>query len=105
MRIARSGIAIAAGFLVFSIVFTLLGPSLGAVLTTAAAGLISGYLAAKLAPSHVLMHGGATAGLVAASLVAQPVLALPVRVLVAGLSALAITAGAWVRARARVDPA
>jgi hypothetical protein len=104
MHMARSGLAIAAGFVVFSILFTVIGPTLGAILTTAAAGLMAGYLAAKIAPSRELIHGGATAGLVAASLIAQPVLPLPARILVAALAAAAITAGAWVRAQARVDP-
>ena len=99
---ARSGLAIAAGFVVFSILFTLIGPSLGAILTTASAGVMAGYLAAKIAASRELLHGGATAGLVAASLVVQPVLPLPARILVATLAAAAITAGAWVRMHARV---
>ena len=103
MRIARSGIAIAAGFLIFSIIFTLLGPSLGAVLTTGAAGLIAGYLTVKLAPARGMLHGGATAGLVAASLIAQPIFTLSVRLIIAALSVLAITAGAWIRSRARGD--
>ena len=101
MHLVRSGIAIAAGFLIFSIVFTLLGPGLGAVLTTGAAGLIAGYLTVKLAPSRAMLHGGATAGLVAASLIAQPVFTLPVRLVVSALSVVAITAGAWIRAQAQ----
>jgi len=103
MHVVRSGIAIAAGFLIFSVVFRLLGPGLGAVLTTGAAGVIAGYLTVKLAPSRPMLHGGATAGLVAASLIAQPVFAIPVRLIVAALSVLAITAGAWIRAQARGD--
>ena len=101
MHLVRSGVAIAGGFLVFSIFFRVLGPPLGAVLTTAAAGVMAGYLAAKIAASRELLHGGATAGLVAASLVVQPVLPLPARILVAALAAAAITAGAWVRMHAR----
>ena len=100
---ARSGLAVAAGFVVFSTLFTVIGPSLGAILTTAAAGLMAGYLTAKLAASRELTHAGATAGLVAASLVFQPVLTLPVRMFVAGLAVLAISAGGWVRVHARVD--
>ena len=46
MQMARSGLAVAAGFVVFSILFTVIGPSLGAILTTAAAGLMAGYLTA-----------------------------------------------------------
>ena len=41
--------------------------------------------------------------LVAASLIAQPVFTIPVRLIVAALSVLAITAGAWIRAQARGD--
>ena len=101
---ARSGLAVAAGFVVFSVLFTVIGPSLGAILTTAAAGLMAGYLTAKIASGREMAHAGATAGLVAASLVAQPVLPLPVRIFVAALAAAAISAGAWVRVHARVDP-
>jgi len=104
MQMARSGLAVAAGFVVFSILFTVIGPSLGAILTTAAAGLMAGYLTAKIAAGREMTHAGATAGLVAASLVVQPVLALPVRMFVAALALLAISAGAWVRVHARVDP-
>ena len=100
---ARSGLAVAAGFVVFSILFTVIGPSLGAVLTTAAAGLMAGYLTAKIAAGREMTHAGATAGLVAASLVVQPVLTLPVRIFVAGLAVLAISAGGWVRVHARID--
>ena len=82
---------------------TVIGPSLGAILTTAAAGLMAGYLTAKISSGRELTHAGATAGLVAASLVFQPVLTLPARVLVAVLAVLAISAGAWVRVHARVD--
>jgi hypothetical protein len=101
MHLLRSGIAIAAGFAVFSVLFTLLGPTLGALLTTVAAGLMGGYLAAKIAQRRELMHGGAAAGLVAASLVVQPVLTLPGRLLIAAVAVATMTAGAWVRASAR----
>src|SRR5215203_1812270 len=103
MHMARSGLAIAAGFAAFSIVFRVIGPSLGAILTTGGAGVMAGYLAAKIAASRELIHGAATAGLVAASLIVQPVLPLPARVLVAALAAAAIIAGAWVRAHARIE--
>jgi hypothetical protein len=103
MQLVRSGIAVGAGFLVFSILFRLLGPGLGAVLTTAAAGVMAGYLTAKIAPGHELTHGGVAAGLVAASLIAQPTFPLGVRAIVAVLSAIAISAGAWIRANARID--
>jgi hypothetical protein len=103
VRFVRSGIAVAAGFAVFSVLFAVLGPNLGAILTTGAAGLMAGYLTAKIALTRELLHGGATAGLVSASLIAQPVLPLPARLLVAAMAAAAITAGAWVRANARVD--
>jgi hypothetical protein len=103
MQMARSGLAVAAGFVVFSVLFTVIGPSLGAILTTAAAGLMAGYLTAKLAVRREMTHAGATAGLVAASLVVQPVLTLPVRIFVAGLAVLAISAGGWVRVHARID--
>src|SRR5690242_16821838 len=99
---ARSGIAVAAGFAVFSVVLALLGPGLGAVLTTTAAGLIAGYLTAKIAMRRELVHGGATAGLVAASLVIQSAFPLGVRMLVAVLGAIAISAGAWIRGQARM---
>ena len=102
MPLARSGIAVAAGFAVFSILFAVLGPGLGALLTTAAAGLLAGYLTAKLALRREVVHGWATAGLVATSLLVQPVLTLPARVLVAGLAAAAITGGAWIRAQGRM---
>lgn len=103
MRFVRSGIAIAAGFMVFSFLFAILGPGLGAVLTTAAAGALAGYLTAKIAPSRELAHGGATAGLVAASLLAQPAFPLGIRMVVAALAVVAISAGAWIRANARID--
>ena len=101
MQLARSGIAVGAGFAVFSVIFAALGPGLGAVLTTLAAGLIAGYLTAKIARGKELAHGGATAGLVAASLVVQAVLSLPARLFVAGIAVAAITGGAWVRAQSR----
>ena len=104
MQMARSGLAVAAGFVVFSVLFTVIGPTLGAILTTGAAGVMAGYLTAKLSTSREMTHAGATGGLVAASLVFQPVLTLPVRIFVAVLAALAISAGAWVRVHARVDP-
>jgi len=103
MRFVRSGIAIATGFMVFSFLFAVIGPGLGAILTTAAAGAMAGYLAAKLAPSRELAHGGATAALVAASLLAQPAFPIGVRILVAALAIVAISAGAWIRANARID--
>jgi hypothetical protein len=103
MHLLRSGVAVAAGFTVFSLLFAVLGPGLGAVLTTLAAGLMAGYLTAKIALARELIHGGATAGLVAASLVVQPVLNLPVRLLVAAMAVAAITAGAWIRAHARLN--
>jgi hypothetical protein len=103
MRFVRSGIAVAAGFVVFSILFALLGPPLGAILTTLAAGVMAGYLTAKIAQAREMMHGGATAGLVAASMIFQPVLPLPARVFVAAMAAATITAGAWVRTHARVN--
>jgi hypothetical protein len=103
MEMARSGLAVAAGFVVFSVLFTLIGPSLGAILTTAAAGLMAGYLAAKIAGWREVTHGGATAGLVAASLIFQPVFTLPARIVIAVLAAAAITAGAWVRMHARLS--
>ena len=103
MRFVRSGIAIAAGFVVFSILFSLMGPMLGAILTTVPGGLMAGYLTAKIAQSREALHGGATAGLVAASIVVQPVLTLPARILVAAIAAAAITAGAWVRGQARMN--
>src|SRR3954447_17986624 len=100
MHLVRSGIAVAAGLMVFSIVFGVLGPGLGAILTTAAAGLMAGYLTAKIAGARELTHGGAAAGLVAASLLAQPAFAFGVRIVVAALAVVAITAGAWIRANA-----
>jgi hypothetical protein len=103
MHFARSGIAVAAGFAVFSGLFALLGPTLGAILTTVAAGLMSGYLTAKLAQRRGLAHGGATAGLVAATLVVQPVLPVPARLLIAAMAVATITAGAWIRANAQPD--
>jgi hypothetical protein len=87
---------------VFSSLFALLGPGLGAVLTTIPAGLMAGYLTGKIAQTRELMHGGATAGLVAASIVVQPVLTLPARVMVAALAVATITAGSWVRGQARM---
>src|SRR5689334_21366024 len=102
MHLARSGISVAAGFAVFSVLFTLLGPSLGAVLTTLGAGLMGGYLTAKLAGWQEMAHAGATAGLVAASILAQPALNLPARAFVAALAVAAITAGGWVRGQARM---
>jgi hypothetical protein len=101
VQLVRSGIAVGAGFAVFSVIFAVLGPGLGAVLTTLAAGLIAGYLTAKIAGAKELTHGGATAGLVAASLVVQAVLSFPARLLVAGIAIAAITGGAWVRAQGR----
>ena len=101
MQLVRSGIAVGAGFAIFSVIFAVLGPGLGAVLTTLAAGLIAGYLTAKIAREKELTHGGATAGLVAASIVVQAVLSLPARLLVAGIAVAAITGGAWVRAQGR----
>lgn len=103
MRFVRSGIAVAAGFLVFSAIFAVLGPSLGAVLASAGAGVMGGYLTAKLASAHELAHGGTTAGLVAASILAQAAFPLGVRVVVAALAVVAITAGAWIRANAKID--
>src|SRR3954467_8817436 len=103
MRFVRSGIAVAAGFLVFSVIFAVLGPSLGAVLASAGAGVMGGYLTAKLASAHELAHGGTTAGLVAASILAQSAFPLGVRVTVAVLAVVAISAGAWIRANAKVD--
>ena len=103
MQFARSGIAVAAGFAVFSVLFALLGPTLGAILTTVAAGLMAGYLTAKIAGAREVAHGGATAGLVAASMIVQPALPLAARILVAVIAIAAITAGAWVRGHARMD--
>jgi hypothetical protein len=103
MPLARSGLAVGAGFVIFSLLFTVIGPTMGAILTTVASGLIAGYVAAKIAAWRELAHGGATAGLVAASLVFQPVLTLPARMLVATLAVAAITAGAWIRGQARVS--
>jgi hypothetical protein len=100
MHLVRSGIAVAAGLMVFSIVFAVLGPGLGAILTTAAAGLMAGYLTAKIAGARELTHGGAAAGLVAASLLAQPAFAFGIRIVVAALAVIAISAGAWIRANA-----
>ena len=100
MQLVRSGIAVAAGFAVFSILFAVLGPNLGAILTTLGAGLMAGYLAAKIAGSREVIHGVATAALVALSLVIQPVLTLPARILVAIMAAATIAAGSWVRANA-----
>src|SRR3954468_17997682 len=99
MRFARRGIAVVTGFIVFSFVFAVIGPSMGAVLTSIGAGLVSGYLTAKIAPSRPFAHGGATAGLVAAPLTAQPVFALGTRAIIAALSAAAVSAGAWIRAQ------
>lgn len=101
MRFVRSGIAVAAGFVIFSGLFALLGPSLGAVLTTIAAGVMAGYVTAKIARSREMLHGSATAGLVAVSLIPQSVLTLPARLLVAAMAVAAITAGAWVRGQSR----
>ena len=103
MHLVRSGMAVAGGFVVFSILFRLLAPTLGAILPTVAGGLMAGYLTAKISQRRELLHGGATAGLTAASVIAQPVLTLPARVLVAAIAAAAITAGAWVRGQARVS--
>jgi hypothetical protein len=102
VHLVRSGIAVGGGFVVFSILFRLLGPNLGAILPTVAGGLMAGYLTARIAQTRELLHGGATAGLTAASLIVQPVLTLQERVLVAAIAAAAITAGAWVRGQARV---
>jgi hypothetical protein len=100
MRFARSGVAVATGFIVFSFVFAVIGPSMGAALTCIGAGLVSGYLGAKIAPSRPLIHGGATAGLVAASIIAQPVFDLGTRAIIAALAAAAVWSGAWIRAQA-----
>jgi len=105
MQFVRSGIAVSAGFAVFSVLFAVLGPSLGAVLTTIAAGVMAGYLTAKIARGREMLHGGATAILVAASLVPQSVLTLPARLLVAAMAVAAITGGAWVRAQGRMHGA
>jgi hypothetical protein len=105
MQFVRSGIAVAAGFAIFSVLFAVLGPGLGAVLTTIAGGVMSGYLTAKIARGREMLHGIATAGLVAASLTAQSVLTLPARLLVAAIAVAAISAGAWVRAHSHVDQA
>ena len=102
MRWARSGLAVAAGFTIFSVLFAVLGPGLGAVLTTLAGGVMAGYLTAKIAQSRELLHGGAAAVLVAASVVSQSALTLPARILVAVIAAAAITAGAWVRSQGRL---
>jgi hypothetical protein len=101
MRFVRSGIAIGAGFLVFSLVLSVLGPSMGAVLATTAGGVMAGYLTAKIASAHELLHGGAAAGLVAASILAQSAFPLGVRAFVAALAVVAISAGAWIRANAK----
>src|SRR4051812_4002853 len=103
MRLTRSGLAIAAGFVVFSLLFSALVPSLNAAIPAAAAGLFAGYLTAKIAASRELTHGGITAAFVAAWLVARLPLSLGARVFVATLAVVAITAGAWIRANARVD--
>jgi hypothetical protein len=103
VHLVRSGIAVGGGFVVFTILFRLLGPTLGAILPTVAGGLMAGYLTAKIAQRRELLHGGATAGLTAASVIAQPVLTLSARVLVAAIAAAAITAGAWVRGQARAS--
>ena len=103
MRLTRSGLAIAAGFVVFSLLFSALVTSLNAAIPAAAAGLFAGYLTAKIAASRELAHGGITAGLVAAWLVARLPLPLGARVFVATLAVVAITAGAWIRANARID--
>jgi uncharacterized membrane protein SpoIIM required for sporulation len=71
------------------------------VLTTIAAGVMAGYVTAKIARAREMLHGGATAGLVAVSLIPQAVLTLPARLLVAAMAVAAITAGAWVRAQSR----
>jgi hypothetical protein len=103
MQFVRSGIAVAVGFAIFSGLFAVIGPSLGAVLTTVAAGVMAGYVTAKLARSREMLHGGATAGLVAVSIVPQSVLTLPARLLVAAMAVAAITAGAWVRGQSRMN--
>ena len=100
MRFARSGIAVATGFVVFSFVFAAIGPSMGAVLTSIGSGLMAGYLTGKIAPSRPLLHGGAAAGLVAASMIAQPVFDLGTRAIIAALSAAAVWSGAWIRTQA-----
>ena len=102
MQFVRSGIAVAAGFAIFSGLFAVIGPSLGAVLTTIAAGVMAGYVTAKIALGREMLHGAATAGLVAVSLIPQSVLTLPARLLVAAMAVAAITAGAWVRAQSRM---
>jgi hypothetical protein len=102
MQFARSGMAVAIGFAIFSGLFAVIGPSLGAVLTTIAAGVMAGYLTAKIARNREMVHGGATAGLVAVSLVPQSVLTLPARLLVAAIAVAAISGGAWVRAQSRI---
>ena len=51
MEMARSGLAVAAGLVVFSVLFTLIGPSLGAILTTAAAGLMAAKLPGSVGAS------------------------------------------------------
>ena len=101
MRWTRSAIAVAAGVSIFAILFILLGPRLGAVLTSVAAGLMSGYFTAKIALTREVLHGGATAVLVAVYVLPLPVLPFPMRVVTAALAAAAITAGAWVRGQAR----
>jgi hypothetical protein len=99
----RSVIAVGAGFLVFSVLFTLLGPGLGAILTAIAAGLMAGYISGKIAQSRELTHGGVTAGLTAAALLGAPQVTMTIgaRVMVAVIAAAAITAGSWVRGQAR----
>lgn len=101
MQFARSGIAVGAGFVIFSGLFAVIGPGMGAVLTTIAAGVMAGYVTAKIAQGREMLHGGATAALVAVSIVPQSVLTLPARLLVAAMAVAAITAGAWVRTQSR----
>ena len=105
MQFTRSGSAVAAGFFVFAVLFRLLGPGLGAILTALPAGVMGGYLTAKIAGHHEMVHTGVVAGAIAAWLVFHPTLTLPARLAVAAVAVAAVTAGGWVRVHARIDPA
>jgi hypothetical protein len=100
MQFTRSGSAVAAGFFVFAVLFRLLGPGLGAILTALPAGVMAGYLTAKIASHHQMIHTGAAAGAIAGWLVFHPTLTLPARLMVAAIAVGAVTAGGWVRVHA-----
>jgi hypothetical protein len=100
MQIVRSASAVLAGFVVFVLLFAVLGGGLGLVLAAIAGGLMAGYVTAKIIQSRELAHGGAAAGLAAGYLLLAP-LPAPTGAMLAVIAALAVTGGAWVRGQAR----